>query len=89
MVHVVEVVLNSPGLIRAVVEALSSGYCPANEVSFLAELAALVTLLCIAGVVLLRFGRVARIVGVMLVVFAIGGAAIDLFGLSGCNGHYP
>jgi hypothetical protein len=87
VVHVGEVVLNSPGLIRAVVEDLASGYCPANEASFLSTLFALVALLCIAGLVLLRFGRVARIVGIMLVVFAIGAAAIDLFGLSGCNGN--
>jgi hypothetical protein len=86
-VHVGEVVLNDPGLIRAVVVALASGYCPTNGTAFLLELVALVAFFCIAGIVLLRLGRVARIVGIMLVVFAIGGAAIDLFGLSGCNGH--
>ena len=80
--------MNHPGLIRAVTEALASGYCPTNGTSFLLELVAIVAFLCITGTVALRFGRVARIVGVMLVVFAIGVVAIDLFGLSGCNGHF-
>lgn len=87
MVHVGEVVLNDPGLIRAVIEALASGYCPTNGTSFLLELIALAAVFCITGFVLLRFGRVARIAGIMLVAFVIGGVAIDLFGLSGCNGH--
>lgn len=87
MVHVGEVILNDPGLIRAVTEALASGYCPTNQSTFVLELVALIALFCITGIVLQRFGRIARIVGIILVVFAIGAAAIDFFGLSGCNGH--
>jgi hypothetical protein len=87
VVLVGEVVLNDHGLVRAVTQSLASGYCPTNEALFLEQLFSLVALFGIAGIVLLRFGRVARIVGIMLVVFAIGAATIDLFGLSGCRGH--
>lgn len=87
MVRVGEVVLNDLGLVRAVTESLASGYCPTNEALFLEQLFSLVAVFCIAGIVLLRFGRAARIAGIMLVVFAVGAASIDLFGLSGCNGH--
>lgn len=87
MVHFVEVILNDPVLIRGVTEALASAYCPTNQSSFLLELVALIAFFCIIGIVLQRFGRVPRIVGVMFVVFAIGIGAIDFFGLSGCNGH--
>ena len=79
--------MNDPVLIRGVLEALASGYCPTNGRAFALELVALVAFFCIAGVVMLPFGRVARVVGILLVVFAVGAAAIDLFGLSGCNGH--
>lgn len=88
MVHVGEVILNASDRLKtAVVDALSSGYCPTNRSAFLLELVALAAIFCVAGVTLYRFGRIARIAGILLVCFALGGAALDLFGFLGCGNH--
>lgn len=72
----------------AVAHELSSRYCPTNKESFLVTLALLVVAFCVAGIVLGRFGRVARVAGIVLILFAIGGGALDLFGLAGCGAHF-
>lgn len=72
----------------AVAHELSSRYCPTNKESFLVTLVVLVVAFCVAGIVLRRFGRVARIAGIVLILFALGGTALDLFGLSGCGPHF-
>lgn len=72
----------------AVADSLASFWCPTNRASFLATLFALVAAICIVGIVLRRFGRVARIAGLVLILFAIGGGAMELFGLSGCGPHF-
>ena len=83
-------------LTSAVAEALSSGYCPTNKAAFLGSLAALVGIFCIAGIAAIAAARrkdndrarhALRIAGTVLVVFAIGAAALNLFGLSGCGPH--
>jgi len=83
-------------LTAAVMDALSSGYCPTSKSYFLLRLFAAVAVFCCIGFGLIvaatrlkgserRF--FARIGGVVLILFALGGAAWDLFGLSGCGSH--
>lgn len=74
-------------LAAAVAQELSSRYCPTNKETFLIALFLLVAAFCIAGVILQRSGRVARIAGILLILFAIGGAGMDLFGFLGCGPH--
>ena len=83
-------------LTAAVIDALSSGYCPMNKMYFLLKLLAAVALLCAAGFGLIAAASrsksstrrvVTRIGATALILFALGGAACDLFGLSGCGTH--
>lgn len=81
----------------AVMDALSSGYCPRNKAIFLMTLFTLVSTFCVFGLAVAgvarfrlrdaRFKIVAYIVASMLVLFAIGAGALDLFGFFGCGNH--
>ena len=85
------------GLQAAVSDALSSGYCPKNKAIFLLALLAQVVFFCMSGIALVglaryrarlaRFKSAAYLVAPILVMFALGAGALDLFGLSGCGSH--
>ena len=89
MVHVIEVVLIAVDhLAVAVTQELSSRYCPVSKGLFLIELFVLLAIFCVVGLVLIRRGNTARLAGIFVLLFAVGGAALDLFGLSGCGAHF-
>ena len=72
-----------------VAHALASFWCPADRTNFLTTLLGLATAFCIVGLLLVRIGRAegraVRIAGAVLILFALGGAAFELVGLSGCG----
>lgn len=72
-------------LASAVTETLRTNYCPANKALFLGSLGGFVAILSAAGIALIARGSVARIAGILLITFALGGATLDLFGFSGCG----
>lgn len=83
-------------LTAAVMDALSSGYCPTNKMYFLLRLFAAVAVFCGIGFGLIAAASrsknstrkfVTRTATAVLILFALGGAAWDLFGLSGCGTH--
>jgi predicted benzoate:H+ symporter BenE len=84
------------GLKAAVIDSLTSGYCPASKSHFLLALLASVAILCGAGFALMaaasrsrdsRRRFVLRTAAVVVILFTVGGAAIDLFGFCGCGSH--
>jgi len=83
-------------LTTAVMDALSSGYCPTSKTVFLLRLVVAVAIFCCAGFGLIAAGSrsrgpesrfALRVCGAVAIVFALGAAAWDLFGLSGCGTH--
>ena len=83
-------------LTAAVMDALSSGYCPTSKTNFLVSLFAAFAVFCGIGFGLIvaasrsmnstrRF--VVYIGAAVLLLFALGGAGWDVFGLSGCGSH--
>jgi len=86
VVLVVEVVLTAMDhLASSVAETLRTNYCPANKAIFLAVLGGIVAASCAIGIALMGRGNTARVAGTLLVIFAVGGAALDLFGFFGCG----
>jgi hypothetical protein len=83
-------------LTTAVVEALSTRYCPIDTGLFETRLFSIAAAFCLLGVALFVAGRVRLKTGMprtivyttaaVVLLFAIGGAGLDLFGLSGCTG---
>ena len=73
----------------AVADSLASFWCPADGAKFLTTLFAIAAAFCIVGIVLIRIararGRAMRIAGAVLILFALGGAAFELLGLTGCT----
>lgn len=84
-------------LTTAVINALSSGYCPSNKTLFLMRLFAIVSTICVIGLALAGTARfrvksaTVRLVmytgAAVLMLFALGGGAVNLFALSGCAGQ--
>lgn len=75
-------------LTAAVAQELASRYCPTNKPLFLTELSILVSIFCAIGAALVLRGNNARVAGILFLVFALGIAALDLFGYSGCGPHF-
>ena len=83
-------------LTAAVMDALSSGYCPTSKTKFLLALFAAIAAFCGIGFAfILAASRpmnstrtfVAYTSAAVLILFALGGAGWDIFGLSGCGSH--
>lgn len=83
-------------LTAAVMDALSSGYCPASKTHFMLRLLGAVAIFCGIGFGLICAAfrsmnapqrAVAYTGAAVLILFAVGGAAWDLFGLWGCGYH--
>ena len=83
-------------LTAAVMDALSSGYCPTSKTNFLLRLFVTLAVFCGIGFGLIAAASrsknstrrfVAYTGAAVLILFALGGSAWDLFGLSGCGNH--
>jgi hypothetical protein len=79
----------------AVIEDLSSRYCPHDLHLFVLRLAVFVLAFFAVGIVTLVVARKTSTkqlwpfaAGWVLIVFALGAGALDFFGFSGCNGHF-
>ncbi|MBV8283160.1 MAG: hypothetical protein JO029_03470 [Candidatus Eremiobacteraeota bacterium] len=86
------------GLTRAVIEDLSSRYCPHSEYVFFVRLTVSIGTTCLVAAALFfsayirRRGASLRVWpfawACVLVAFAVGWCALDLYALSGCNGNF-
>ena len=83
-------------LTAAVMDALSSGYCPTSKTDFLLRLFIAVAVFCVVGFGLIAAASASKdstrrfvtfTAAAVLIAFAVGGAAGNLFGLSGCGSH--
>ncbi|HZZ00702.1 MAG TPA: hypothetical protein VFE36_14125 [Candidatus Baltobacteraceae bacterium] len=72
-------------LTSSVAEVLRTNYCPTNRTQFITSLAGLAAIFCAVAIVLIARGKTARVAGILIVLFALGAAALDLFGFSGCS----
>ena len=83
-------------LTAAVMDALSSGYCPTSKTDFLLRLFIAFAVFCGIGIALIAAASrskhpmrrfVTLTAAAVLILFALGGAAGNLFGLYGCGSH--